>query len=118
MSSSLGPIGDFLYRAKVDAGGTVTAQVIKPFEISDVVLRCTAAHALGTIQMQRSVDGTVFNNVTDSLVCAADGVQTRSATIVTAQAVFAAGDYMRALVTNSAEGIAYVNISPMRIPGQ
>lgn len=118
MSSSLGPIGDFIYRAKVDTGGTVTAQVIKPFEVSDVVLRCTAAHALGTIQLQRSLDNVTFNNVTDSLICAADGVQTRSSTVVTAQAVFAAGDYMRALVTNSAEGIAYINISPMRIPGQ
>ena len=116
--SSLGPIGDFLYRAKVDTGGTVTAQVIKPFEISDVVVRCTAPHASGTMQLQRSVDGTTFNNITDSMLCAADGTQARSTTIITTQAVFAAGDYMRALVTNSAEGIAYVYISPMRIPGQ
>lgn len=115
--SSIAPVADFEYRAKLDTGNA-TAQVIKPFEIEEAIVRCTAAHVGGTLTVQRSTDGTTYNNVTDALTCAADGTQARSGTVVSTQAVFAAGDYIRILQTNSAEGIVYVKTSPLRITGQ
>lgn len=118
MASTLGPVGDFQYRALIDSSGTVTKQVIKPFEVCEVVLRCTADHATGTITVQRSTDGTIFNSVSDAIVCAVNGTQTRSGSIVTLQAVFAAGDYLRIVPAASAEAAVYIGISPKAITGQ
>lgn len=118
MASSLGPVGDFQYRALIDSSGTVTKQVLKPFEISEVVLRCTVAHVGGTITVQRSTDNITYTSVSDAMVCAVDGVQVRSAAITTLQAVFSAGDYLRIVAASSAEGAVYVNISPKAITGQ
>ena len=118
MASTLGPVGDFQYRALIDSSGTVTKQVIKPFEVCEVVLRCTAAHVGGTITVQRSTDGTTFNAVSDAMTCAVDGTQARSSSVTTLQAVFAAGDYIRIVPAASAEAAVYINISPKAITGQ
>lgn len=118
MASTLGPVGDFQYRALIDSSGTITKQVIKPFEVCEVVLRCTAAHVGGTITVQRSTDGSSYSAVSDAITCAVDGTQTRSGSIVTLQAVFNAGDYLRIVPAASAEAAVYVNISPKAIPGQ
>lgn len=118
MASTLGPVADFAYRAQVDTGGSVALKVIKPFEISDVDLRCTVAHANGTVTIQRSTDGTTYTDVTNAMTCAVQDVVVRAGTIATAQATFAAGNYIKATVTNGAECIATIRINPLAITGQ
>jgi hypothetical protein len=118
MASSLGPVGDFQYRGLIDSSGAVILKVIKPFDVCEVVLRCTAAHVGGTITVQRSTDGTTFNAVSDAMTCAVDGAQHRSSSIITLQAVFNAGDYIRIVPAASAEAAVYIGISPKAIIGQ
>lgn len=115
MASSIGPSSDVLYRAKIDTSGAATLQVSRPFEIADVTVRGSAAHNGGTLTVQRSADGTTYNDVTNAMACAADGTLARAATIASTQATFAKGDYLKVVPAASAEGYCYIAISLLAV---
>ena len=115
MASTIGPSSDVLYRAKIDTSGAATLQVTRPFEVADVVLRCSAAHAGGTMTVQRSTDGTTYNDVTNAMTCAVDATVARAASIATTQAAFAKGDYIKVVPASSAEGYVYIHISLLAV---
>lgn len=118
MASTLGPVADFAYRAKIDATGSVALKVTKPFEVSEVVIRATFTGGT-SITIQRSTDGgTTYNDVTNAIAVATDGVVTRAGTIANSQATFAAGDYIKATVAGGAQGIATIFVNPLAITGQ
>lgn len=103
-------------RAVVD-GSDPTVTLARPFNIIDMVVQPTASNSSGTVKLQRSTDGSSYNDVSDAVAAATSGTVGRAATMVAAQVACSSGNTLRVLRANSAQAICYIYVQPTTISG-